>query len=175
MRIATAALLAVLLSGCGGDGEGGSAGGEPTPDPSVAAAASAEARRLAENAAASASASAAAAANASKAAAVASALAAVPPDPSEFALGVIVTEKQCFGSAGCTVTFRIDPKYVGAREVKSLEVTYEVSGGEDPLINTFTIDENGTAHYDGEETLRTPSSKSDLTAKVTSVRKDPTA
>lgn len=105
--------------------------------------------------------------------AAAEAAAAAPPDPSEFTLAIVVLEKECFGSAGCNVKYRIDPTYTGSRPAVDLEITYEVSGAEDPIINTFTIDELGTASFDSEETASTASSSDELTATVTAVRKAP--
>jgi hypothetical protein len=32
---------------------------------------------------------------------------------SNFEIGIKMLEKKCFGSAGCSVTYRIKPKYVG--------------------------------------------------------------
>lgn len=96
-----------------------------------------------------------------------------PPAPTDFAISIVVLEKSCFGSAGCNVSYRIDPSYSGTRDASNLEVTYEVRGGEDPSINTFTIDDEGTAHFDSSEYASTASSGAELTAKVTAVRKAP--
>ena len=98
------------------------------------------------------------------------------PEPIElstddFKVGIKILKKRCFGSAGCNVTFRIVPKYTGTSplpDTGTIEVTYEVKGGEDPLINTFTI-EDGTASYASEESIGTPKSSSKLKAKVTDV------
>lgn len=97
------------------------------------------------------------------------------PEPDDFEITVKVLKKQCFGSAGCNVTYRIDPSYVGTMSIPdagTTEVTYEVKGGEDPQISTFTI-EDGTATFDSEERLQTSSSKAKLTAKVTDVTYQP--
>jgi hypothetical protein len=32
---------------------------------------------------------------------------------SDFEIGIKILEKKCFGSAGCSVIYRIKPKYVG--------------------------------------------------------------
>lgn len=91
---------------------------------------------------------------------------------SDFTLAVKIMKKTCFGSAGCNVTYRIVPKYVGDQTLPdsgTVEVTYQVSGGEDgPQINTFTI-EGGSASYDSEESLSTSSSTAKLKGKVTDV------
>jgi hypothetical protein len=36
---------------------------------------------------------------------------------SDFEIGTKIPEKNCFGSAGCNVTYRIKPKYVGTQEL----------------------------------------------------------
>jgi hypothetical protein len=97
-----------------------------------------------------------------------------PPKLADFVLAVKTTRKQCFGSAGCNVTYHIDVtvnKDVGDPDKEYL-VTYEVSGVQDgPAINSFTI--QGTKYSrDEEETAQTKSSKSKLTAKVTSVEEN---
>lgn len=89
----------------------------------------------------------------------------------DFKVGVKVLKKKCYGSAGCNVTFRIVPKYVGVLplpETGTIEVTYEVKGGEDPLVNTFTI-EGGSASYDAEELIGTRKSSAKLKAVVLDV------
>jgi len=92
------------------------------------------------------------------------------PSPSDFQLTVKVIEKECFGSAGCLVTFRLDIAYTGPRLPTDVtyEVVYEVRGGEEPLINNFTI-QGDIATQDREQTISTTSSKAKLTAVVTDV------
>jgi hypothetical protein len=79
-------------------------------------------------------------------------------------------EKQCFGSAGCNVTFRIEVGYNGLPldPATTYEVTYEVTGGEDPLINTLEVT-GENASVPQEETLGTASSDAELVATVTDV------
>ena len=81
-------------------------------------------------------------------------------------------QKQCFGSAGCNVTYRVGVDYTGTGALdpaKTYEVTYEVRGVEDgPAVNTLTI-EDGQASVDSEEIASTPSSATKLTVKVTGV------
>jgi hypothetical protein len=36
---------------------------------------------------------------------------------SDFEIGIKILEKKCFGSAGCSVTYRIKPKYIGTQEL----------------------------------------------------------
>jgi hypothetical protein len=92
------------------------------------------------------------------------------PSPSDFQLTVKVIEQECFGSAGCIVTFRLDIAYTGPRLPTGVtyEVVYEVRGGEEPLINNFTI-QGDIATQDREQTISTTSSKAKLTAVVTDV------
>jgi hypothetical protein len=91
---------------------------------------------------------------------------------SDFKIGVKTLSKECFGSAGCNVTFRIKPSYEGDQELPTsgeIEVSYEITGLEDPVESTFTIDDEGTAHFDKEESGSTESKGDDLGAKVTDV------
>lgn len=93
------------------------------------------------------------------------------PSKSDFTLGVKVLTKKCFGSAGCNVTFRIKPTYVGTQDLPTtgtIEVSYKIKGGDEPLTNTFTV-ADGEASYDSEEYIGTRSSSSKLTAVVTEV------
>ncbi|MDQ4104035.1 MAG: hypothetical protein M3186_10110 [Actinomycetota bacterium] len=39
------------------------------------------------------------------------------PAPEDFAIGVKILEKQCFGSAGCSIGYQIDPRYTGVRSL----------------------------------------------------------
>lgn len=93
------------------------------------------------------------------------------PTPADFTITVKILEKECFGSAGCLITYRIAPEYVGAPLDPSVTwlVTYEVRGVEDgPQINTFEVT-GDEASFDAEESADTPSSKTKLTAKATQV------
>lgn len=92
------------------------------------------------------------------------------PEPSDFALAVKVLTKQCFGSAGCNVTYRVDPTYSGPTlGDESYEVLYVVRGGSDgPVSDRFTV--SGTrAEGLVEGFTSTASSSRRLTAKVTEV------
>lgn len=95
----------------------------------------------------------------------------VAPAPTDFEVNLKVTSKECFGSAGCLVTFVIDPVYLG--DTSTLEgqwtVTYEIEGTQDgPYINSFDLD-GDSVYYDKEEMVQTPSSSSKLAAEVTDV------
>lgn len=45
----------------------------------------------------------------------------VLPKPADFTIAVKVLEKKCFGSAGCNVTYQIDPKYTGPCRCQPVE------------------------------------------------------
>jgi len=176
MRFVVAgALVSLTLVGCGGgDDPAVAASAAAEASASAAASAAVKARddaRIKANAEAEASRNAAEAKAEAEAEALASAQAAVPPKAEDFTLTIKVLEKQCFGSAGCNVTFRIDPKYNGTADSSNTEVTYEVLGAEDEIINTFTIDSAGTASFDSNEFASTSSSSKTLTAKVTDVQR----
>lgn len=93
------------------------------------------------------------------------------PVPADFALAVKVLEKSCFGSAGCNITYRIDVTYTAAVPLDptvTYEVIYEVKGGDDPKVGTLTV-KGDQVRREERDLIQTPSSKSELTAVVTSV------
>ncbi|SRR6266498_474879 len=93
------------------------------------------------------------------------------PVKADFKLTPKVLSKQCFGSAGCNVTFRILINYTGPvlEPGKEYEVLYEVRGGEDgPISNKFTVTGDESS-VDEEEMVSTKSSRTKLTAVVTDV------
>ena len=83
-----------------------------------------------------------------------------------------VTEKKCFGSAGCNVTYAIDaPTYLGVAQFPTtgaVEVTYQVVGGESAVIDTFTV-EDGQVAWSAEGRTRTAKESDELTVEVTNV------
>jgi hypothetical protein len=94
------------------------------------------------------------------------------PTPTDFAIQVKTLSKSCFGSAGCNVTYQIDPQYVGSADLsgRSFTVVYEVIGGDSgPQIDNFRVSGDGTAHYSREELVSTSSSGTVLTAKATGI------
>ena len=94
------------------------------------------------------------------------------PVVKDFKLTVKTLKKQCFGSAGCLVDFRIQVAFNGDTLAldagRTYEVTYEVKGAEDPITNTFTMT-GDSAEVQQEESTQTPKSSSKLTAVVTDV------
>lgn len=95
------------------------------------------------------------------------------PAVKDWVVGVKILKKECFGSAGCNVTFRINPQLMSplgmvAADTK-LEVTYSVLGGDDgPKVNTFTS-EGTRSNVDSEESLSVASAKTKIVVKVTDV------
>lgn len=97
------------------------------------------------------------------------------PKKSDWNVKVKITDKQCFGSAGCSIDYKIDPQYVGSRELPDvgvIEVTYEITGDEDPIIGTFTV-EGTRAEFDEEGSMSTPRSSTKVKARITDVEYDP--
>jgi hypothetical protein len=92
------------------------------------------------------------------------------PTERDFKLKVKILRKQCFGSAGCNITYRIEVTYTGAGldPSKTYEVTYEVKGAEDPIVNTLEVT-GDSASVQQEESAGTKRSTDKLTAVATSV------
>lgn len=98
--------------------------------------------------------------------------AAATPEAADFKLTPKITEKHCYGSAGCNVSFEVDLAYDGPTldESDTWRLTYEVSGVDDgPLIGTLEV--NGRRYDRASENAGTKSSKAKLTIKVTDVEK----
>jgi hypothetical protein len=95
------------------------------------------------------------------------------PASTDFRLEVKTLSKECFGSAGCNLTYRIlvhaTRPTLSLDPSKTYELTYEVRGGEDGAqINTAEITGDEST-VDQEEMLSTPSSKTVLEAVVTDI------
>ena len=79
---------------------------------------------------------------------------AAPPTPADFIVGVIITEQKCFGSAGCSFHYTINPQYISAKPLPDkTTVIYTVTGGDQDQVGNFTIDAHGTATFDREESI----------------------
>jgi hypothetical protein len=94
------------------------------------------------------------------------------PKRKDFKIAINVLKKTCYGELGCDVYFRIVPSYVGSQSFPAegtTEVTYEVTGGKDPITNTFKVDGDGTVTFDEEESAEIASPSRKLVAKVTDV------
>ncbi|HEX6970398.1 MAG TPA: hypothetical protein VF174_16520 [Micromonosporaceae bacterium] len=92
------------------------------------------------------------------------------PTKDDFTLDVKILKKECFGSAGCNITYRIEVAYSGGTldPYKTYEVTYEVKGAEDPIVNTLEVT-GDMASVEQEERAGTRRSSDKLTAVVTDV------
>ena len=98
--------------------------------------------------------------------------AAFNPKPKDFKIGIKILKKTCYETLPCDVEFRIVPSYIGSQEFPSegtTEVTYEVTGGEQDITNTFEVDGEGTVTFDEYESAETARSSTKLVAKVTEV------
>ncbi|MCF8570459.1 hypothetical protein L5G32_09290 [Gordonia sp. HY002] len=90
---------------------------------------------------------------------------------SDFTLSVLTEEKKCFGSAGCLVTISLSPTFDGMSatlEGRSFKVLYEIQGGEEPILDRFTMT-GMRATIDESLSVRTASSDAVITAEVTQV------
>lgn len=89
---------------------------------------------------------------------------------SDWKVGVKVRGKQCFGSAGCNVTVKLDPPYVGDRplpDTGTIEVFYNLSGDESgPIAGSFTVTDS-QIHFTEEVSMSTMSSGTKIKAKIT--------
>lgn len=90
------------------------------------------------------------------------------PAPEDFTLDVVVTSKQCFGSAGCSVVYDIDASWPAYAD-GDYDVIYEVRGGEDgPVIDTLEVTGDEYSYLPGF--VGTASEGAELTAVATQVR-----
>jgi len=97
----------------------------------------------------------------------------VRPTKRDIDLKVKVTERQCFGSAGCNVTVQVTPLWKGVDTPKfdgDYDVTYRITGDESgPIIGTFTMYANGKYDVPYEEMVSTSSVNTPVDAQVTTV------
>lgn len=91
----------------------------------------------------------------------------------DIKISVKTTRKQCFGSAGCSLQYKIEASVdldVLAATDKDWAVTYEVKGDEDgPQIGQLTLHPDGIYEQDSYQTASTTRNGVKLTAKVTDV------
>lgn len=94
-----------------------------------------------------------------------------PPSKKDFSIRVKTTGKECFGSAGCLVDFKVKLSYSGTLDLdpdKTYDITYDIRGAEDPY--TATLEASGdTYSVPAEENISTTSSASTLRAVITDV------
>lgn len=93
------------------------------------------------------------------------------PTVDDFDVETSIKEQRCFGSAGCNVTLRTEPVYIGTQTpTGTWEVTYEISGTDDgPVIRTFEVIDDQVSFQD-EARLSTPDQDTELQIEITEVR-----
>ncbi|AEK08118.1 hypothetical protein SEA_EJIMIX_57 [Mycobacterium phage Ejimix] len=91
------------------------------------------------------------------------------PVPGDFQVGVNVIERQCYGSAGCNVRFKIDPRYNGPilPETMRFTVVYEVLGCDDGKVGNFDMVGDKWSQLGDWEYCSTPDGQ--LSARVVQV------
>jgi hypothetical protein len=92
------------------------------------------------------------------------------PTPADFTVEVIELERSCYGSAGCNVTYKVAPTYIGPADPdpnKAYTVTYEVHGGDSGETGNFTL-KGDAAKVKTQDYISTPPNPT-LTAQVTRV------
>jgi hypothetical protein len=84
-----------------------------------------------------------------------------------------ITDKQCFGSAGCNVDVRVKIGYYGDSslipEDATIELTYKIRGASDGAVIGSTTVTNQTEYDVNTESVETRSSSSKLSVEITDV------
>ncbi|AYF32024.1 hypothetical protein CSH63_32230 [Micromonospora tulbaghiae] len=96
------------------------------------------------------------------------------PKPADFKLTVKQLDKQCFGSAGCNLEFRISEVAYSGPDLDpsaTYEISYAYKGLSDPMTGTFEMAGDGSYSVDKTEYGQTSSSSKKVTAVVTEVEK----
>jgi hypothetical protein len=94
------------------------------------------------------------------------------PAKSDWILKIKVTDKQCFGDAGCNVTLQVVPKIKPERRASlpdsgELSITYKLMGDESgPVIGTTTIDLSEKRSEGDEEDISPRSAGTKITATI---------
>jgi hypothetical protein len=93
----------------------------------------------------------------------------IVPDPTDYEVTAKTTSKQCFGSAGCSVTVQLILGSNARVNGVAAQVTVTVTGDESgPTIKTIDVTEDG--QYSVEEVrLSTPSNGTKVKAQITDV------
>jgi hypothetical protein len=94
------------------------------------------------------------------------------PQPSDFTLNVIELSRDCFGSAGCNITYRINPVHTGSGSLdgQSFTLIYQVEGGDNPKTGNIKV-VNGKFNTE-QDFISTSSSSAQITATVTQIVPD---
>jgi hypothetical protein len=93
------------------------------------------------------------------------------PTAKSFKLSLKTLDKECFGSAGCNISFRVRVTYLLETPLdpsKTYELSYAVKGGEGPLEGTLEVTGDRVTGPD-EEFISTSGASRKLTAVVTAV------
>lgn len=93
--------------------------------------------------------------------------------PSAIKLSTKVVSKDCFGSAGCSVQYRVEPKWPAelVADDEEYELVYEVSGVEDgPQIGKLVLMADGQ-YASSDEFAMIPKSSTKLKVKINSLEK----
>lgn len=91
------------------------------------------------------------------------------PVAADFEISLKILEKECFGSAGCNVKYRVVLKQSSAKMIdpsKTYEISYALKGTDDPVIGTLTISDGNYGVIEGR--TGTPNKK-DPTIKITGI------
>lgn len=95
----------------------------------------------------------------------------VTVEKDDFLIELKVTEKQCFGSAGCLVTTKASVTYIGVYETDELpsliDITYKIKGATEPY--TATIEMEDGKYSPDVANVETKRKSDKLEAVVTSV------
>lgn len=90
----------------------------------------------------------------------------------DFRVDLTIVGQECFGTAGCNVTYTIDPTYrtgpLSDLDGRNLRIVYEVTGGEQPQIGNFTSD-GSTIWMPETMMISTSAPGAELAAHVTKV------
>lgn len=89
-----------------------------------------------------------------------------------FTIKLKTKSRQCFGSAGCSLTVQPDLTYMGSGDIDpdaTYEITYEIHGGDSgPVIETAELSDQTSLNYT-PSVIETVSSSKKVTAEITDV------
>ena len=91
-----------------------------------------------------------------------------PPKISDFQLDFVITESQCFGSAGCLVTIRPDLSIIDRTPVGEWLLVYEIYGDEDGTL-IANLDLDGTQYSFNPVHISTESADYNISVKITAL------
>jgi hypothetical protein len=97
------------------------------------------------------------------------------PTAADFQITPKITQKQCFGSAGCNVTFTVDLAYVGkgAKPYSTWDITFDALVTKDAVTDTIKLHFDATGShgtYDStEEMVQTEKSSDPVPLRITNI------